>query len=122
MKRIIRSAAVHVAIAAMLLRALLPAGWMPSAEAGTPITICTMNGPMQIVLGHDGQPLKQKPGDTRHHAACPFAAAPHMALATPVALFAPPQPASTGTSAHSKTADRIALYAPQAPRAPPILA
>ena len=123
MKRNFRFAAVHIALVAMLLRALTPAGWMPSAEAsGAPITICTMNGPAQLVVGLDGQPInKQNQDDARHHDLCPFATAPHMAQ--PAATISLTLPSSilttTERSAHRSIVVQTTHHAPQSPRAPP---
>lgn len=125
MKRCLRLFAVQFALAAMLLRALVPAGWMPNADAaaGTPITICTMNGPVQIDSGTDGQPLKknQDRNDLRHHEACPFAAAPAMAQPTPATALMLPSPISQSVqlSAYRDLAVQAVGYTPQSPRAPP---
>jgi hypothetical protein len=126
MIRNLRFAAVHLALAAMVLRALLPAGWMPGASAGTPLVVCTMNGPEQIVLGADGKPLKHQPSqdDARHHEMCPFAAA--ASLATP---SAPATPALPGYAvfvpqrlANGYLATSAQRHTPQSPRAPPAFA
>jgi hypothetical protein len=123
MKRNFRIAAVHIALAAMLLRALTPAGWMPSAEAsGSPITICTMNGPVQLLLGPDGQPIKkQNQDDARHRDLCPFATAPHMTQ--PAATRALDLPSAISTTAqraaHLGIVAQATRHAPQSPRAPP---
>src|ERR1044071_7131983 len=67
----------HLALAALILRALLPAGWMPDAQAGLVICAAGTLG----VIHHDGAP-----GDSSGHAdgkvaheECPFAAAPQLA-------------------------------------------
>jgi hypothetical protein len=126
MIRNLRFAAVHLALAAMVLRALLPAGWMPGASAGTPLVVCTMNGPEQIVLGADGKPLKHQPSqdDARGHEMCPFAAASH--LASPSAPAEPVLPgyAVLGTPEVASNYDFSGAqrYAPQSPRAPPAFA
>ncbi|MEI9996962.1 MAG: DUF2946 family protein [Rhizomicrobium sp.] len=122
MTRTIRFAALHVALAAMVLRALLPTGWMPNpAGAGSsPFTICTMDGPVHV------QPLKQKPvqDDSRHHEFCPFGAAPH--FATPLAAQAAPAPVNIAGGVESKFVSasiaQPVRYAPQSPRAPPAFA
>jgi hypothetical protein len=126
MIRASRFAAIHLALAAMVLRALLPAGWMPGASAGTPLVVCTMNGPEQIMLGADGKPLKHQPSkdDVRHHDMCPFAAA--ASLATP---SAPATPALPGYAvlipqrlANGYLAASAQRHTPQSPRAPPAFA
>ncbi|HUO89038.1 MAG TPA: hypothetical protein VMU08_07680 [Rhizomicrobium sp.] len=111
-----RSIAVSLALCAMVLRALLPDGWMPAAnaaEAGTPFVICSVDG------AHHGK----APGDTqqRTHAPCAFAAA------------APLSPPSTGAvvvralgvvtfvarSVEAALPARTSGYRPNAARAPP---
>jgi hypothetical protein len=67
-----RSAAVALALVAMLLRALLPDGWMPSGQAAS-FTICSVN-----VLHHEsGKP--SQPEQEHRHAPCAFAAAAPLA-------------------------------------------
>jgi hypothetical protein len=85
-----RKAATTLALAAMLLRAFLPAGWMPATSAGTTLVICTMDGPRRIAL--PDQPAKNQHQDQseRENGPCPFAAAvdfaPPAAVALPVPL------------------------------------
>lgn len=125
MSRTLRLAGIQLALAAMVLRALLPDGWMPiaSGAAGFPITICAANGPVQMVVGRDGHARKQNPthNDAHHQDVCPFAAAPHFAtgatgvvhaLPWAVAQFAAP----VFTAAIIDGTDR---HTPQSPRAPP---
>lgn len=126
MIRNLRFAAAHLALAAMVLRALLPAGWMPGASAGTPLVVCTMNGPEWIVLGADGKPLKHQPAqdDARHHEMCPFAAA--ASLATPSAPAEPALPGYAVLGAQDVASNYVVTgahrHAPHTPRAPPVFA
>lgn len=113
-----------IALAAMMLRALLPDGWMPasSASAGTLLTICTMNGPVRVAVGEDGQPQKQPAKhDSRSHETCPFAAAQH--FAAPVSVPSVALPSLAFLSPYANVADTAFgardLYAPQSPRGPP---
>lgn len=116
----LHSAAIHLAIVAMLLRALLPAGWMPNPGGGAPFTICTVDG-----TGHhtDGNPSgKPGPQGDRHaHDECPFAAAPHIAAPVPLALLSTPQLTSQAVVSFG-LAGIFGLspsYQPHPPRAPP---
>jgi len=108
----------HLALAALILRALLPAGWMPDAQAG--LVICA-TGTLGVIH-HDGAP-----GDSsRHtdgkvtHEECPFAAAAQMAAAPDA-----PQLALPAFHAFTASIDRAyasavsARFTPQSPRAPP---
>ncbi len=121
----LRHAAFHLALAAMLLRALLPAGWMPNPVGGQDslFVICTLDGPVQS--SGDRQPGRHAPDDGQHsHDECPFAAAPHVAAPAMVAALAPPSYADrifdpTGPAA---SAVRFSAYPPQSPRAPPLSA
>jgi hypothetical protein len=62
--------AVQLVFAALLMRALFPAGWMPSAEKGQMITLCTGTGVEKAWLGHDGTiknaPPEQTDDDKNH--------------------------------------------------------
>ena len=118
-----RLAAVHFAIVAMLLRALLPAGGMPDPGRAAGFVICTMNG---SGLHTDG-PLSGKPGpgNSRHsHDECPCAAAPH--VAAPVLAAYLSAPALTGRLADTLDRPEVSSlplsYQPHSPRAPPRLA
>src|ERR1700759_2198319 len=68
-----RQLAVSLALAAMMLRALLPDGWMPntgSAAITLPFVICSYDGT------HPAG--KQTVDQDRHHGPCAFAAAAHL--------------------------------------------
>ena len=120
-----RHAAVHLALVAMMLRALLPAGWMPNptGTGESAFVICTMDGPVQSVSKDHG-PGKPTPDDGRQHEACPFAAAPH--FATPGTVEILRLPTVSGSISQHQAIPRLnaeeAAYALQAPRAPPTFA
>src|SRR5438105_8252611 len=68
MHTITRFVALVLAIEAMLLRALLPAGWMPSNDTHAPLIICPMmGGMMHAEPAHRGLPQ-------HHDRICPFTA------------------------------------------------
>jgi len=98
--RTLRLTGAYFALAAMLMHALLPAGWMPSIAAnGTAIVLCTIEGPVQIVLDEDGNPVEHGSGqtdDTRHAQACPFAASAPLAPPTATLAVAAPLSAHSG--------------------------
>lgn len=116
-----RYSLIHLVIMAMFLRALLPAGWMPSAmpDGGFSFTICTMDD-FSGFIGKDRSPAKNT-DDGRQHDVCPFAAAPHFATAVALASIAPPvfQVSGTGPVITEAAGVRRSTYSPQAPRAPP---
>jgi len=118
MTRRFRTAAFHLALGAILLRALLPAGWMPSAESGAPLTICTLNGPVQLAPDQPG------PAKAAHRDACPFWTASSLGQTAAAPALAPPSPAAPTLfqSTRPPLAAPIARHAPQAPRAPPAFA
>jgi hypothetical protein len=110
-------------LAAFMLRALIPSGWMPQASNGDGVTlvICTAAGMKQIVLGPDGEPVDDAPNAT--HEPCPFAAwakfpppllavslAPHLSLGSSEPIADTPIPPQ---ATHLRLA---------APRAPPVRA
>jgi Protein of unknown function (DUF2946) len=114
-----RRVAVHLALIALMLRALLPAGWMPNPGAanGSPLVICTMDGPLKALDGK-GKPIRHDPRD---HEACPFAAAAHLAPPAQLASLALPAIAAAPAAAPAQPESIIAHahYDPQSPRAPP---
>ncbi|MCE9520973.1 MAG: hypothetical protein K8S25_00910 [Alphaproteobacteria bacterium] len=86
-----RRYAAIFALTALMLRAFVPVGWMPSAQAftgGAPIVVCTLTGEKHIVLDADGKPLpdgQQQESDS-DQAPCAFAAV--ASLAPPAATIA----------------------------------
>jgi hypothetical protein len=75
-----------LALTAMLLRALLPAGWMPNPDglAGAPLVICSMSGAQHA---HPATNRGHAPQDNSGKI-CPFAAAAHLAPALQPVEFA----------------------------------
>jgi hypothetical protein len=125
-----RLAATYIALAAMLLSALLPAGWMPNGAGGKaggpPIVLCTANGQIQITFDSNGQPHKKAPdkGNSAHHdGVCPFAGAPHLASAPVVVATAAPGLIETVWRPQTFAEAPIAAPLPpqHSPRAPPHL-
>jgi hypothetical protein len=108
----------HILLAALLLRALVPLGWMPgTAQLGqAAFIICGADGSVQ-----HGIPGKQ---DIAHHQPCAFAAAAKLFGTPDAAVIAPP------SSHRLEIAGAIvppapvpdAARTPQAPRAPPVFA
>ena len=106
----------HLVLIALIARALVPAGWMPVANAGTLITICSVQGQKVLHPDAPGAPAKAMASED-----CAFGAAPHVA-------FVPDVPALTAPAVHARqaTTDRlyaatiIARFTPGAPRAPPL--
>ncbi len=122
----VRRACAQFALAVMLLRALLPVGWMPGTtpQGGMALVICNGDGPAQSMGGMPGMDHKSTPGGTHHNDECPFAAAPHYAPVLGLALLALPALAFSNTQnrvAHSLLAADT-QHSPQSPRAPPSLA
>jgi len=134
-----RRAAVCLALAAMMLRALMPAGWMPNPAGASEslFVICDMDqmdmSKMDMshmsaadmadmdMSGMDHGPSGKHSGDG-HQPTCPFAAAPHVATPSNVAA---PQLASqlakfSPLLAAEQAAIKAATYKPQSPRGPPI--
>lgn len=121
MKANIRILALSVALAAMALRALVPSGWMPDAGSHL-LTLCTINGKVEIIVGADGQPTKQMPARDGEHQLCPFAGSPILASASATPLLV----MSTLVSVANLLPPRLVIasanrHAPQSPRAPPVL-
>lgn len=119
----LRHVGLCLALAATLLRALVPNGWMPNAT-GAPIasiTLCTVNGPVK--LGGPQDPAgKRAPSDAAHMDVCPFAAAPHAAVfGSEIASVLPPQSIIAGFPVREAfEVESARPYALQSPRAPPL--
>ncbi|MGH6827615.1 MAG: DUF2946 family protein [Rhizomicrobium sp.] len=123
-------AAVAVALAAMVLRALLPMGWMPN-PAGfgqSPLIICLMDSGAVATSSMAMSKSMDMKGGTHHGQqngeACPFAAAPHLAPSAMVAAAAEPRSAEATRFPRAPVARQHgpAFYSPQSPRAPPSFA
>ena len=123
MARNLRLLAVHLALAAMILRALLPAGWMPnlSGQPGSALIVCSMDGGAGLSTDHGGLPSKHQPDGRGEHDGCPFAAAPHLATAGISPAIHQPQLVQTLVPGFGQghAAPALSGYAPQSPRAPP---
>jgi hypothetical protein len=106
-------AARHLAIIALLVRAMLPAGWMPDAQNG--LTICSVA--TLGVIHHDGQ----SPGDGKvQHEECAFAAAAPLAAAPDAPhLILPAFHGFVAETASRYAAEVSAHFTPGSPRAPP---
>ena len=116
MTNALRSLAVTLALGAMLLRALLPAGWMPAPD-GSSLVICTNDGPLRLSPAHI--PLHK--GQQDHNSVCPFAAAAHLAAPGAAQAIQLPLAIATGDRVfvvHGAPAVRPS--ATQAPRGPPL--
>lgn len=139
-----RRAAVCLALVAMMLRGLMPMGWMPNPQgAGTSLfVICDMD---QMDMSQTGMSHMDMPGMSGmdmarmdmsamdhgpahkhstdgHQQACPFGAAPHVATSSAVVAMLLPSLTAGFTPQRSdeQAAIKAATYKPQSPRAPPI--
>jgi hypothetical protein len=115
MTRMLRLAGLHIALVAMVLRALLPAGWMPAPESGTPLVICTIDG---AIHGHAKPGGPADPSD-RDHQLCPFAAAVHLAIAVHAIALPTPRQFGRTVAPTQNFARGETRFAPYSSRAPP---
>jgi hypothetical protein len=134
MVRTFRLAAVQLALAAMMLRALLPMGWMPNPDgfAQSPLTICLMDMPtgMDMSAMDMSKPMDMDMQGHGHdhgqqnNEQCPFAAAPHVAAPVTIAEIAPPSEMARFAEKPVHRAEQALAFAyhPQSPRAPPGIA
>lgn len=65
--------ALAFAVAALFMRLLVPAGWMPASERGLAITLCTGTGAQQAWVDGQGKIHKGKPGEGQADHPCVFA-------------------------------------------------
>lgn len=110
----------HVALIAMFMRAMMPAGWMPDAQGV--LALCSANATLGVVH-HDGGPATPSQDGHSSHEECPFAATPQLAFTPDAPQLAPPAIhafAAEIDSAHAGTVR--ARFTPGSPRAPPRLA
>jgi len=104
----------HLALVALILRAMLPAGWMPDAQAG--LVVCATN--TLGVIHHDAAPGHSDGKASQQE--CPFAAAPQFASAPVLPQLALPAfHAFTAATDRATAATFAARFRPQSPRAPP---
>jgi hypothetical protein len=102
----------HLAIIALLVRAMVPAGWMPDVQG---LTICSLSP----VIHHDGD---QKAPAQATHQECAFAAAAPLAAAPDAPYLALPAFHAFAAATDRGLAAAIAAhFTPQSPRAPPAL-
>ena len=103
----------HVAFVALVVRALVPTGWMPDAQAG--VIICSVDAKAQ----HEGQ--KSPAQDAGHHDICPFSATPQLSSTPDAPLLTQPalHAVIAATDSHY-AATILARVSPQSPRAPPL--
>jgi hypothetical protein len=106
----------------MMLRALLPAGWMPEAISSahaSPFVICTIDGPLHQA------PAKQKPSSDHDRAGAPCTFAAAAPLSPPLADAASIAPASIAAPIFFRSShDAVranANFRPNTARAPPSL-
>ena len=144
-----RRAGMILALAAMMLRALLPMGWMPNPAgfAQSPLVVCLMDTPSGLdtaeamsqgedmsnmdMSGMDMAKMDMKGhgqnhdhGQQQSSEPCPFAAAPHIAASGGLIVkLAPPSLLArlAESFAGESSVAHDAAYRPQSPRAPPPL-
>lgn len=105
-----------MALAAMVLRALLPAGWMPGPAHSALFVICTAEG--GIVHHAPGNPLDKA---DRDHQICPFAAGAHAAVAANAIAVPVPSGIIRFIQPIRKIARIETAFAPYSSRGPPSL-
>lgn len=72
--RVCMQAALCLSVLALIMRVLIPAGWMPaSAERGFSIILCTGQGAVSAWVDDKGEVHEGKPGDDRASHPCVFA-------------------------------------------------
>jgi len=105
----------HLAIIALLVRAMLPAGWMPDAQG---LVICSVS--LSPVIHHDGgQPVPDE--HQAAHQDCAFAAAANLAGTPDAPQIALPAFHTIVARIDAGCAASIAArFTPQSPRAPPL--
>jgi len=115
-----KTTALGLALAAMVFRALLPVGWMPSA-AGThapTLVLCTLDGPRRIAW--PDPPAHPKNHEHAGGVLCAFAAAVPFAAPSAVATILPRQAVAKVAASPAEDTQPVArLPRNHAPRGPP---
>lgn len=123
MRRSFRHHVTLVALCAMMLRGLIPLGWMPGSSGAMLMTFCTANGPVVLQVPDNSAGFDdshRNDGDDAGHELCAFAAAG--SLGAPVtAGFVPVRYPLHTTPATEYTAPLLDFTPAHAtnPRAPP---
>lgn len=122
-RQLLRSPLFALLMAALLLRALIPAGFMPvqAAEGGVQLQLCTGYAPAALLADAGRQPASTGSGaGLVDHLPCAFAAT---ALAAPPAVSAAilqlPAPQGLPVQAGPPSRAVPAITRSQSPRAPP---
>jgi hypothetical protein len=113
---VIRPTVFILAVLAMLLRGMLPDGWMPSTDTRAPLIICPMmGGTMHVAPAHRGLPQHK-------NRICAFTASlAQLATASlPPIGAAPVSPIAASDLRPGTLVFAAALYRRQSPRAPPL--
>jgi len=122
----IRRIGFQFAIAAMLLRALLPADWMPDASGQTLFTICSVAGIATASLSVGKKSDRHLPGQDkgRTHEMCAHVCATHFAPPIAKLTVTPPSLIANVAAIQRAIARSFenARYIQQSPRAPPSFA
>jgi hypothetical protein len=76
-----RRYAAIFALTAILVRAFVPLGWMPSIAQGAAfeVVVCTLSGQKHVAFDANGDPLSDQQKDTGDSAPCAFATAANLA-------------------------------------------
>lgn len=126
MHRSLRHSAVLLALAATLLRVLVPAGWMPSASDGAFVMLCTANGLVQVLDPGSAADGGDAPGSHAPAAdgACPFGASAAPGLPGDTVQFTVSGipsgiPVPSTRTAH-QSAPATGFHSPRAPPLPQI--
>ncbi len=117
-----------LALPALLLRALIPVGFMPVATAdGLSIEFCPDAGPLPAAADphahhHHHTEGGPDPSSASHHAPCPFAASATLAAAPDAASVAAPHAfeRAPGDADLRARAFVPSIVRAQSPRAPPV--
>ena len=122
MRNSVKTLAIHIALIAMVLRALLPAGWMPGADASSGLVICSLAAHAHATSDTDGG--GKQPDQNSTHDECPFASAAHSAALagdTTGVRILDWRPLAYRVPLSSRVL-AVARFKAQSPRAPPSLA
>lgn len=114
--------ALGFVVLALFMRLLVPAGWMPAADRGLMITLCTGTGAQQAWIDEQGNIHKGEPGEGQADHPCVFGGfAAVLKLPSGPDALAGPLPVATALPVLAATAVAIGrgLAAPPPPATGP---
>jgi Protein of unknown function (DUF2946) len=120
----LRTAFIHIALAAMVVRALIPVGWMPGTGPShhAMLVVCSVDASGHMVMSAHPAPRNGDPAQDRHrqHEPCPYTMANFVVVPAVAGMMLPRLVVSAAIELERPRLLLVsAIRTPQNPRAPP---